>query len=245
MLSVVTVVLCACGAKSGNDGGTGGAGGGHLASGGGSAAGGGASAGGGSATGGGSAGGGSASGGGSGSFNIEFSATCPAFTPCPGALSGNYTYTGICVDLNNPFPGVSAACSGLVFQDLAGTAQGTVSFTGTDVTRGLSAHITGSVEVPEGCATSGCPIIQQTLRSSFGAATCITTGDAGQTCGCTFTYDYATSGTSPYSIAGNTLTVNPGTSNSRTYDFCVNGNALTYQETGNMPLEPGTSTLSK
>ncbi len=231
---MVVAVLAGCGGHGGKDGGSGG----------GSATGGGDGGVGGGGGGGGSGGSGGGTGGGSASFNIEFSSTCPAFNPCGGAPSGGYHYTQVCVDLANPFPAVSQACGGLQFSNLQGTAHGTASFSATDVARDFSAHVIGRVHVPVACALSGCGVAQSTLRAYFTVASCAAAGDAGEECDCTFTDDYAVTGSAPYTVAGNTLTTNPGTSNAHDYDFCLSGNTLQYRETGSTPAELGVATLA-
>ncbi|MDP3238148.1 MAG: hypothetical protein Q8N26_35480, partial [Myxococcales bacterium] len=216
------------GSAAGGSAAGGSAGGGSAA--GGSAAGG--SAAGGSAAGG-SAAGGSAAGGSAGAaatpVAITFSASCPALVPCVSSPIGRWRYTSACVDSRNPFPLLSAACTGLTFSNLAGTTTGLVTISATSVARNITTRVTGNASVPTTCvvALGGCPGVQNMLRNAFTTASCTGT----TTCDCTFTDDSVVTTPSPSTIAGTTVTTDPGTASARTWGFCNASGSLTYKET--------------
>lgn len=208
---------------------------------GGSVSGGGAAGGG--VSGGGSAGGGSV-GGGSAAMPvaITFSAACPALVPCASNPVGQWRYTSACMDSRNPYPTLSAACSGLVFSNLAGTTTGRVNITASSVTRNITTHITGNIAVPTTCVVplGGCAGVQNLLRQTMTTATCTGT----TTCDCTFTDDGAIASTSTASISGSTVTTDPGTAGARTWGFCNAGGMLTYKETTAQPRDTGIYTMA-
>ncbi|MBL8924370.1 MAG: hypothetical protein JNJ54_36315 [Myxococcaceae bacterium] len=265
LIAVLLLVGCGSMQPSGTGGGSAGglsAGGGSAAGGsaaggsaaggsaaGGSAAGGsaaGGSAAGGSAAGGsaagGSAAGGSAAGGTAMPVAIVFSTTCASLTPCVSSPVGQWRYTSACVDSTNPYPTLSAACSGLTFSNLAGTTTGQVNITANTVTRNISTNITGNIAVPTACVVplGGCSGVQTLLRQTMTTATCTGT----TTCDCTFSDMGRIATTSPSSIAGSTLTTDPGTAGARTWGFCNAGGMLTYKETTAQPRDTGIYTMS-
>lgn len=142
---------------------------------------------------------------------------------------GRWRYTSACVDTGNPFPVLSAACSGLVFSNLAGTTTGLVTISAATVTRNITTQVTGSVAVPTTCVVplGGCSGVQTRLRQAFTTATCTGT----TTCDCTFTDDSVIAMTSPSTVAASSLTTEPGTAGARTWGFCNAGGSLTYKET--------------
>ena len=142
---------------------------------------------------------------------------------------GRWRYTSACVDSRNPFPTLSAACTGLVFSNLAGTTTGLVTISATSVARNITTRITGNVAVPTTCAVAlgGCPGVQNMLRNAFTTASCTGT----TSCDCTFTDDSAVTTPAPATIAGTTVTTDPGTAGARTWGFCNASGTLTYKET--------------
>lgn len=231
------------GTAGGSAGGTGGGGTGGGAGGGSvGGTGGGAGGGTGSATGGG-AGGGAPSDCTPSTHSIVFDAGCPAtFTnACGGNVDGKWCYTDYCISDQVLMAPVVAACPTVTWSDFTGTVNGSIAFDGGSVARDVHWTITGTVSFPAECNTSTCSSLETPLEAVGLTANC---SNAGQGCSCVLADDDFDTGTGLVTFDGGTLSV--GGPAGRSYDYCVQGNALQYVETGTRVYEPGTvSTLGR
>jgi hypothetical protein len=268
-----------CMAGSSGTGGGSATGGGSTAGGsaaGGAAAGGsaaGGSAAGGSATGGGraggSAGGGNTGGAGGGmmlmfdagmpaNVAITFAANCNASNPCGGALPGLWHYQSFCVE-DAIFSRLLSACGGATQTQIlnrSGTARGAIFFNATQMARSVSGAVDFSLStVNPTCVNGfggigGCTQLPTLLAQAGVTGTCALSlpdgGASTSTCTCNLTFPFNDQATEDYTTAGNTITTPRG----RTFDYCVQGTSMTYEETTppsvtNIARDPGVSTLGK
>lgn len=270
-------VAGACMAGSGTGGGS--AAGGSAAGGsaaGGSAAGGsaaGGSAAGGSAAGGSAAGGtagGSTAGGAGGGMMlmfdagmpanvaITFAANCNASNPCGGALPGLWHYQSFCVE-DAIFSRLLSACGGATQTQIlnrSGTARGAVFFNATQMARSVSGAVDFSLSTVNSTCVNGfmgiggCTQLPTLLAQAGVTGTCALSlpdgGASTSTCTCNLTFPFNDQATEDYTTAGNTITTPRG----RTFDYCVQGTSMTYEETTPASImgiarDPGVSTLAK
>jgi hypothetical protein len=136
---------------------------------------------------------------------------------------------------------VVAACPTVTWSDFTGTVNGSIVFDGGFVARDVHWTIAGTVSFPAACKTSTCSALENALLTVGLTASC---SNAGQGCSCVLADNDYDTGTGPVTFDGGTLRVGPIAG--RYYDYCVQGNALQYFETGTRVYEPGTvSSLSR
>jgi len=159
--------------------------------------------------------------------------TCPTFTKCGGDIVGSWKVTGGCVS-SDVFAEAKAQCDGLQESDVVIKASGTVVATATKVQRTTTLTLSGKVAVPKSCAqgVSNCAFIGAALQSGaipgapkFDTATCT---DGGALCNCTVATTVDEKKDDAYTAADGVVTTTDPT---RTYDYCVDGNKMTYKET--------------
>ncbi|MBE2252283.1 MAG: hypothetical protein IAE78_22305 [Myxococcus sp.] len=238
---------------------------------GGSAAGGsaGGSAAGGSAAGG-SAAGGSAAGGAAGGMTqlmfdagmpptvpISFATACNATQPCGGALPGLWHYQSVCVE-DAIFSQLVTRCGGPTqtqILDRTGTASGAVFFTATQMARMVTGRVdfkmsTVNSTCVNGFGGFGCVQLPTLLSQAGITGTCALAlpdgGASSSTCTCELNFRFNDQATDTYTTSGNVIS----TAGNRTFDYCVQGQTLTYEETTptsvmNIARDPGVSTLGK
>lgn len=160
---------------------------------------------------------------------ITFSGSCPAFTPCTSDPTGAWSYTEACLDATNPFPAVGTLCPTASWSNLAGTTVGGITVNATTVRRKFDSTITGRLTVPQTCvlAAGSCSNLETALRNLFTTVACTGT----TTCVCDVSRADAVDMIAASTFSGSTLTTDPGTSNARTYEYCVTGSTLRYRET--------------
>ncbi|MBL8934344.1 MAG: hypothetical protein JNM69_07315 [Archangium sp.] len=264
-----TCTIGACMTTTGTGGGS--AAGGSAA--GGAAAGGAATAGGSSAGGaaaggraGGAAGGGSAGGnvmlmfdaGMPPEVNISFATTCAASQPCGGALPGLWHYGSVCVE-DAIFARLQQLCGGAnqtQILDRSGTARGAVFFNATQMARSVNGRVdftlttTNSTCVTGFMGLGGCANLPALAANAGVMGTCALElpdgGASASTCTCHLRFPFNDQATDTYTTSGNVIT----TAGNRTFEYCVQGNTMTYEETTptsvmNIARDPGVSTLSK
>ena len=177
-------------------------------------------------------------GGGGGPFNVQFPATCPAFSACGGSIEGTtWDYSSGCVD--DPFGQAKQFCPSLQVQNPMGSGSGTLSFTGGKVTRKAKITTSATLVIPPAC-TMGvipCSTIQAQLANVGVKGTC--TGSGG-TCNCAVTKTDDIDEAGQYAVVGNTVVVN----GSNEYDFCVQGGKMGHRAK-DQDAEPGTYELTK
>jgi hypothetical protein len=158
--------------------------------------------------------------------------SCSAFTKCGGDLVGSWKVSGGCIS-STAFDSAKAKCDGLEESDVVIKASGTVVATATMIERKTSATLTAKVAIPKDCSPlPDCGLIAAGLQSgalpgapTFDKATC---KDSGTICNCdveaTLTEDASDAYTAKDGVVS---TTNPD----RTFDYCVQGTKLSYEET--------------
>jgi len=168
--------------------------------------------------------------------NVSLADSCPSFTPCGGSVEGTWDYTGGCaeVDLSQ----LKQACSGITVSDTSATVTARVVFAAGEVNRTYTATGKAKLNVPAVCAqpAGGCTALQAAIGAD---ATCSDDGSGG--CNCNITSTASDDKTDTYTVQGNTVVTGDGNS----YDFCVNGDGMTYQHSSGDSAEHGSFTLTK
>jgi hypothetical protein len=158
--------------------------------------------------------------------------TCPAFTPCGGALDGIWTYASVCLDpAELGLDLLQGLCEGssIAFEDGAGA---TLAFDRGQVARRGEALGDGSLIMPIDCVDAmlgGCAELEPFL-----GIPCV---ESATSCTCSYpaTVDF---GQQPATSDGSVFVFGDG----RTFDYCVEGDELRYRETGDVQ-EDGLYTL--
>lgn len=160
--------------------------------------------------------------------------TCDQFTPCGGDVKGTWKVTGGCLS-DDTFAAAKEKCPGLQESDVDIKAGGEVVVTDTNVKRTTIVTITAKIAIPEVCAAQAggnCAFVGVGLTTEvipgakFDKASCKANASKGCDCDVERTIEEETD--DAYTVAGNTLTTTDPT---RTFDYCVDGNKNTYQET--------------
>lgn len=170
---------------------------------------------------------------------VDIQSQCPAFTPCGGAASGTWDYTGGCAELD--FTGLQQACSGVTISNTSATVQGRVVFGGGQVSRTYTATGKATVKVPATCAqpAGGCTVLQSEIQSGGMSAKCSDDGSGG--CNCDVTSTMSDAASTSYSVQGDTIVTGDGNQ----YDFCVQGGTMQYTHSSGSSPEHGSFTLTK
>jgi hypothetical protein len=159
------------------------------------------------------------------------SVNCSAFTACGGDLAGTWAYTDACPGGN--FDSLLSLCATATVQHERGGAA-TLSFNGGQVARNGAPVGDGVITFPSTCDL---PLSCADLAAVIGSAgSC---GEVSTSCACRTPFSIAWPAQA-YAIAGSQLTLADG----RTFDYCVDGERLTYRETGDAG-EPGVFTLQR
>ena len=157
--------------------------------------------------------------------------TCPSFDACGGALDGTWTYGNVCIDpTENSADLLQELCpTASVMYERGGTS--TLTFTGSSVSRAGAPLGDSVITFPAVCVEG--------LGCSFLADASTDCTDMGGDCVCR-TASSIDWGTQSYTTAGGQLSLGNG----RSFDYCVQGDTLTYRETGDAQ-EAGTNTLQR
>jgi hypothetical protein len=150
---------------------------------------------------------------------ITFPASCP-LTPCGGNVVGTWDYSGGCVD--DPFPMVKQFCPTAQVTNATGTIKGSVTFTANQVQRTATATTSATIVLPIEC-TQGSPCSSFVNYLPKGS-TCTGSG----TCSCSVTVNEQVSDSDSYTVNGNDIVTGTGS----TYNYCVSGNTMKYEEVG-------------
>ncbi|MDX2014746.1 MAG: hypothetical protein SFW67_31400 [Myxococcaceae bacterium] len=261
------------GSAGGSGGGTGGGSGGGSAGGAAGGSAGGMAGGAAGGTAGGAAGGaagGSAGGAGGGlppllfdagmppSVPITFAANCNAVPACGGALPGLWHYGSVCIE-DTAFSRIQQLCGGAAQTQIlnkSGMASGAVLFTSNQMARAVSGSVnftattTNTTCVAGFMGIGGCTNLPSLLGQAGITGTCALSlpdgGASSNTCTCDLSFAFNDTANETYTTANNTIT----TSTNRTFEYCVAGSTLTYEETTptsvmNIARDPGVSTLSR
>ncbi len=168
--------------------------------------------------------------------DVTFAGSCPAATPCGGAVVGTWDYTGVCVD--DPMAALKQQCPTVVIDSQKGTVKGRVAFGATTVKRTSTFAYTASITLPAACSFGRCAELQQTLAQSFKTASCKA---AGGGCACDLGTGSESNQEDAYTVDGSTIDIADGSS----YDFCVAGSSLSYRPRGKADDAPGAYTMTK
>ena len=192
------------------------------------------------------------------SVAITFAANCNAVQPCGGALPGLWHYQGFCVE-DAIFSRLLGACGGATqtqILDRSGTARGAIFFTPTQMGRSVSGAVDFSLStVSSQCVNGfmgigGCAQLPSLLSQAGVTGSCALSlpdgGASTSTCTCQLTFPFNDQATEDYTTSGNVITTPRG----RTFEYCVQGQTMTYEETTlasvtNIARDPGVSTLGK
>jgi hypothetical protein len=160
---------------------------------------------------------------------------CEAFEACGGDLGGSWTYTGACVSRDELLDNDSTCLSASV--QLDADVEGSLSFASGEVSRSGSASGTGELFFPTFCGVAtGCPQVRELVDDDQDA--CL---QQNIECVCTFPIGSGEWDGS-YETDGDLLTL----SNGRSFEYCVNGDALSYREvTDEAAGEPGVYRLTR
>jgi len=156
--------------------------------------------------------------------------TCPAFTPCGGDEKGSWKVTGGCLS-DDVLKDAKTQCPGFTTSNEVIKAKGLFDLDGTNVVQEVQVKISAKAHIPASCASQAggdCSLVALGAQAQLGfdKVTCVT-ADGGDGCDCDLlkTQQQVTSDT--YTKDGNTITTGSG----NTYDYCVAGSKLTYQDT--------------
>jgi hypothetical protein len=156
--------------------------------------------------------------------------TCPAFAACGGDVLGSWAYTDACPTESEgvQLPG----CTVETEYEAGGAAA--LSFSEGQVTRGGAPVGDGVVTFPGVCLG---PLSCADLTSFIGGRGTCSAVVSGCACRTAFSVDW---GQQAYTLSGTQLALADG----RTFDYCVDGDRLTYREAGDA-TEPGVFTLQR
>lgn len=175
--------------------------------------------------------------------NIDYSATCPAFTKCDSNPVGKWKTTGGCVS-STLFDDAKSNCPGIAESAVTIKAKGIVDITATNVSRQAKISIGAHIQLPKSCAMGApCSLVPVALKQAqyggFDTATC---SDDGTNCQCDVTKIITdASGDTYTNDNAGTLTTGAG----EKYDFCVTAGVLTYRKADSAGTqEPATFTAA-
>ena len=170
---------------------------------------------------------------------------CGAFTPCGGAIVGNWRITGYCSNITGSS---SSSCTGMtanaqvqVNGTLSFTSTGTYSIAGTE-------SGTDNVTYPQACLTSmnmTCARLGTALNAGITGISGSCQSNANGDCACAETVaNRPISEQGTYSTSGSSLAMikTGGTTSEGSTEYCVQGDTLMMQATS--PTMSGSSTLT-
>ncbi len=167
---------------------------------------------------------------------IEVPLTCADYAPCGGSVTGEWVYTGVCMEQGEVFEAMLTACPEATIDEATGTVWGTLIMVGGLVNRKATVAFTATATAPGSCAFGQCAAMEAGLAPFFESASCAAAAALG--CTCTIEGSYSLNDYGLYTIDGNTSSVYQ-----RKFDFCVSGDTMMYDEVTGQPDEPGIYTL--
>lgn len=169
--------------------------------------------------------------------------TCPAVTPCGGAIAGTWDVAALCVEV--PIADAVALCPGAMITRADGQARGRVIF-GTSpmiARRTAQANVQVDLSIPALCARAagGCDALQANFRMSVPDTTC--TANAVGVCNCTSRVSSTIDDGDVYATRDNDIV---SVTSGKRWGYCVAGNDLRYVDrSASGPREPGVVTLRR
>ncbi len=174
-----------------------------------------------------------------GFIDIQYK-NCTPLVACGGDVKGLWRVTSGCVP-DGAFASAKQQCPGLTESNVKFQARGVVFADATKITRKTEVKFTATLAVPKTCkdAIGTCADVATAVKfTGLATATC-TDVAADSSCTCDVGDSTTDNTTDKYTTAGNTLT-----SGARTFDYCVKGNDIEYQETTAKAV-PALFTLTK
>ena len=165
---------------------------------------------------------------------------CTPLVACGGDVKGLWRVTAGCVP-DGVFASAKQQCPGLTESNVKFQARGVVFADAAKITRKTEVKFTATLAVPKTCkdAIGTCADVATAVKfTGLSSATC-TDVVADGSCTCDVGDSTSDNTTDAYTTAGNTLT-----SGVRTFDYCVKGNDIEYQETTAKAV-PALLTLTK
>jgi hypothetical protein len=149
---------------------------------------------------------------------------CEPFVPCGGSVTGNWVYSAGCIGVGDLGLSLQDDSCEAVSADIEAEVGGTLRFSGSTVQHDGSGSGSGVLRIPTFCtlAIGGCPGLRDLIENDDDAC-----DQTGSDCLCDFVMQETEWTRDTYQISGTTLTLGSG----RTFDYCVEGNELTYRET--------------
>lgn len=171
---------------------------------------------------------------------VRTSGMCDDLMPCGGPVEGTWDVTGACISI--PIGSALGLCPGAEITYAGGMARGRVTFEGGSTHRVAQSEVEADAFVPASCASfiGGCPGVASALAMASADSTCVDDGDGNCNCAIRQSTDYDDSGT--YTTTDTQIM----TSGGKTYDYCISGTSLTYEDVtpgSAMSREPGIVTL--
>lgn len=164
---------------------------------------------------------------------------CTPLAACGGDVKGLWRLTGGCVS-DGAFAAAKQQCAGLTESNVKFQARGVVFADATNITRKTEVKFTATLSVPSVCKNAiGTCADTATAIKFTGLANATCTDNAGGGCDCDVGDQTTENTNDTYTTAGNTLT-----SGARTFDYCVAGSEIKYEETTAKAV-PAVFTLSK
>jgi hypothetical protein len=171
--------------------------------------------------------------------DVTFADKCPAFSPCGGSVVGVWDYESACAE--GVWDDAKKACPTLGITSQSGTVQGRLLFTANTVSRSAKVSFSAKINWPAICLQgASCPAAQAALLKVFTTATCAAGPNGSCDCNVTSSTSGSSAGT-PYSVQGNQIVVNDGNK----FDFCVNGESMSYRWASGPNPEKASFTLKK
>jgi hypothetical protein len=188
---------------------------------------------------------------------ITFASNCNAVQACGGALPGLWHYGSVCIE-DTAFGRIQQLCGGAAQTQIlnkVGSASGAVLFTNNQMARAVRGSVnftatTTNTTCVVGFMGFGCTSLPALLGQAGITGTCSLSlpdgGASSNTCTCDLSFAFNDMASETYTAANNVIT----TGSNRTFEYCVAGTTLTYEETTppsvmNIARDPGVSTLSR
>lgn len=152
------------------------------------------------------------------------SGNCETFFSCGGTLAGSWVYTDACIDVGDLGLQLRADACEAAAASIEATVSGGLRFSGSNVERQGTGSGEGQLRIPNICtlAIAGCPGLRALIENDADAC-----DQDGTDCLCDFTTQELEWTEDTYRAADGTFTLGSG----RTFEYCVEGNTLTYRET--------------
>jgi hypothetical protein len=175
--------------------------------------------------------------------SLKVQPTCAAPKACGGALEDTqWAYSAVCLEQGTIFQPVYDECP---TSKLNGPADiivsGSLEFSGGSLMHTATVSTTGVFQLPVECHSCDCKGEQEVLKKNGAGPNTYCYPDCypDLSCRCLIDFEVTVSQEEPYTVDGNTFTLDSGTK----YDFCASDSSLALTELGASPGLPGSATL--